>query len=96
MRELWSVKPETEVLVREIDEFLACYSFVTGKTHVLNAFPAEILRYLLPGARTAAELTAHLLACIGEDGDNRNVGIDQLLSELRDLQLLQVSRNEAP
>ena len=82
--------------MREIDEFLACYSFVTGKTHVLNAFPAEIVRCLLPEARTAVEITAHLIACIGEDSDGWVVGVDQLLSELRDLQLLQVHRYETP
>ena len=94
MCEQWSIRSDSEVLLRDVDEFLACYSFSTGETHILDAFPAEIVSYLLSGAKTSSEIKSHLAACMADDGEGWFDVVDRLLTELRDLQLLEAGLHE--
>lgn len=85
---VWSLRSDSEVLLEEIDEFLACYVFSSGKTHILDAYPAEIVSFLESSPRTIEEIGRHLAASLGTENAEGNIGLDILLEELRDLHIL--------
>lgn len=84
---VWVLKKPPQVLVEDIDGFLACYSALTGQTHILDAFPAEILRSLADGPKTAPEITQNLAELVEDEFDWLDK-INDVLAELHRLQLL--------
>ncbi|MEH6571502.1 MAG: HPr-rel-A system PqqD family peptide chaperone [Halioglobus sp.] len=81
------LKKPPEVLLEDINGLLACYSSLTGQTHILDTFPAEILRSLADGPRTASEIKHSLAELIDEEVDWFDK-INEVLAELHSLQLL--------
>ena len=65
MVEKWAFKSSSEVLLEDIDDFLACYSLVTGRTHILDAFPGEIVRLLSHVPRTGLEVGEDFVLRVG-------------------------------
>lgn len=79
------------VLIEDIDGLLACYSRLTGQTHILDAFPAEILRLVKHEPKTPLQIREYLAGLIGE-GDAGELGnVEAVLQELGALQLLESS-----
>jgi hypothetical protein len=90
MAETWALKSSSDVLLEEIDEFLACYSVETGRTHILDAFPGEIVKLLSCTPQTSSEIGAAFAIGIGEGTASEWVPkIHAVLLELLDLQLVQ-------
>ena len=92
MVEKWAFKSSSEVLLENIDECLACYSLVTGRTHILDAFPGEIVRLLSHVPKTSLEVGEDFVLRVGEGtAAEWAPKIDTVLLELRDLQLVEAS-----
>ena len=89
MVEKWAIKSSSGVLLEEIDDFLACYSVVTGKTHILDAFPAEIVKQLSALTQTSAAISAEFAARMGEDPGDWLPKIESVLVELLELHLVE-------
>ena len=90
MVEKWAIKSSSEVLLEDIDEFLACYSLVTGRTHILDAFPGEVVKLLSQEPKTSLDISEEFTLRVGEG----NVAewapkIEAVLVELRELQLIE-------
>ena len=78
----------TIVLLEDLDDYLACYVSATGETHILDAFPAEIVRLVASAARSREQIIEHLAAFLGESPGEWILKIDGILTELRQLQLV--------
>lgn len=90
MVENWAFKTSSDVLLEDIDEFLACYSLVTGRTHILDAFPCEIIRLLSHLPQTSLEVAEGFVSRVGEGtAAEWAPKIDPVLRELRDLRLVE-------
>ena len=81
--------PPDTLLLEEVDDFLCCYCVVTGRTHILDAFPAELVRLLSDRAHTAQELAEAIASQVGEhDTADWLSRIEPLLVDLEGLGLL--------
>lgn len=85
----WTITSPDDLLLEEVDDFLCCYCVVTGRTHILDAFPAELLRLLSVGRLTAHELADAVAHQVGEDDASEWLAsVDPILVELESLQLV--------
>jgi len=83
MARRWAIKSPDNLLLEEIDDFLCCYGVRTGRTHILDAFPAEVLRLLARASMTDEELAAAIAAQVGDDDSSE--WLDSLVPVLREL-----------
>lgn len=88
MATVWVLKPPPQLVTEDIDGLLVCYSGRTGRTHMLDAFPAEIVRSLSRGQKTASEIKLDLAVLIDEEGDGWLDKIGAVLEELQRLHLV--------
>lgn len=88
MVNVWVLNPASQVLLEDIDGFLACYVVVTGETHILNAFPAEIVKLLASAPQSRLQIIEHLAILLGEQSDSWVGKIDDILMGLQRLQLV--------
>ena len=84
----WLIVPPSQGLFEEIDGFLACYSFSTGQTHILDAFPAEVLSLLACGPKSSAQIGADLAKQMGDESDAWFTEVDAVLRELQFIRLV--------
>lgn len=92
MVEKWAIKSSSEVLLEDIDEFLACYSMVTGRTHILDAFPGEVVKLLSDIPKTSLQISEGFTLRVGEGSAIEWAPkIEAVLVELCNLQLIEVS-----
>ncbi|RLQ20746.1 hypothetical protein DWB85_15955 [Seongchinamella sediminis] len=89
MKAVWVSKQPPHILVEDIDGFLVCYCAATGQTHILDAFPAEILRSLMGGSLSLEEIKQHLSELLEEEIDWTDK-VCEVLSGLQKLQLVDV------
>ena len=83
-------KSSSEVLLEDIDECLACYSLVTGRTHILDAFPGEVVKLLSHQPKTSFDISEDFTLRVGEGSPAEWAPkIEAVLAELRDLQLVE-------
>jgi PqqD family protein of HPr-rel-A system len=85
---VWTLNSDSEVLLEDLDDFLACYVAATGETHMLDAFPAEILRRLASTPSSREQIIRHLATLLGEQSGDWIPKIDGILAELKQLQLI--------
>ena len=52
--------------IAELGSYLACYSELSGTTHILDAFPAEIMRLISRGPVTREDIDAHIADAVGD------------------------------
>ena len=90
MVDVWALKPPSLVLLEEIDDFLACYSMLTGDTHIFDAFPAEIVKMLASAPASAEKIRLHLAQQMGEETGDWVAAIDDTLRQLEHLQLVEM------
>jgi PqqD family protein of HPr-rel-A system len=90
MVRVWAINSSSKILLEEIDGFLACYVVVTGETHILDAFPAEILRLLASAPQSRVQISEHLATQLGENSGSWVAKIDDTLTELQRLQLVDI------
>lgn len=89
MARRWTIHSPNDLLLEEVDDFLCCYCLATGRTHILDAFPAELVRLLAQAPRTAVELAGAIAAQVGEeDASQWLASVDPVLHELQGLQLV--------
>lgn len=90
MVERWAITSAGELLFEEVDDFLCCYSCLTGKTYLFDAFPAEILKLLASQPHSSAELGGELARIIGEgEAQDWRAQVESVLQELRGLSLVE-------
>ena len=90
MVDVWVLKPPSLVLLEEIDDFLACYSKLTGDTHIFDAFPAEIVKMLVSAPASSDQIRTHLAQHMGEKTGDWVDAIDDILRQLEHLQLVEM------
>lgn len=89
MARRWTIHSPNDLLLEEVDDFLCCYCLTTGRTHILDAFPAELVRLLAQAPRSAVELADAIAAQVGEeDASEWLASVDPVLRELQGLQLV--------
>ena len=90
MARRWTIKSRDKLLLEEVDDFLCCYCVATGRTHILDAFPAELLRQLSEEALTSQELADAVALQVGDDDASEWLAsVDPILSELEGLHLVE-------
>ena len=90
MLDVWVLKPASQVLLEEIDGFLACYSKLTGDTHIFDAFPAEIVKMLASAPASGEQIRIHMAEKMGEKSGDWVDAIDDSLRQLKQLELVEV------
>ena len=90
MIDVWVLKPPSLVLLEEIDDFLACYSKLTGDTHIFDAFPAEIVKMLASAPASGEQIRIHMAQKMGEKSGDRVDTINDTLRQLEYLQLVEI------
>jgi len=88
MADIWHLRSPSEVLREEIDQFLICYCGSTGETHILDAFPTEIMNMLASGPKTSAQLDRDLVTAMGEEPGGWVDSVTSVLEELSRLGLV--------
>lgn len=89
MARKWTIYSPEELLLEDVDDFLCCYSLITGRTHILDAFPAEVLRLLAQAPRTEQELADAIAGQVGDEDPSEWLdSVVPVLHELRGLQLV--------
>ena len=89
MTAVWVLKESPQILFEDIDGFVVCYCASTGQTHILDAFPAEIFRSLLPGPLGVREIEQRLAGLLEEEVDWSDK-INEVLLGLNKLQLIDI------
>ncbi len=89
MTRRWAITSPDQLLLEEVDDILCCYCVASGRTHILDAFPAEILRLLARDPMTELELAGAIAAQVGDDDAREWLdSVPPVLAELQDLQLV--------
>ncbi len=88
MARKWTINSPTDLLLEDIDEFLCCYCLTTGRTHILDAFPAELVRLLARAPRTEQEMADAIAGQVGEEDSSE--WLDSVVPVLHELQGLQL------
>jgi PqqD family protein of HPr-rel-A system len=85
----WALRKPPQVLIEEIEGFLACYVMSTGQTHILDAFPAEIMRVLFSEPKSTAQIREHLAVQMDDAGDSWVAKVEEVLAELQTLRMVE-------
>jgi PqqD family protein of HPr-rel-A system len=71
----------------DMDPYLACFSESSGATHLLDAFPAEVLRLISLGHDDREQLARHLHESLGEPAPSG--AMEDVLASLERLGLIE-------
>ena len=88
MVNVWSIRPPAQLLVEDIDDFLVCYSSLTGETHILDAFPAAVMACLSLSSGPIDQIRDKLAEQMAEEGDQLLLSLEDVLLRLQHLQLV--------
>ena len=87
---LWSLTASQNLLYEEFDEAVMCFSPLSGETHLLNHFPAELLHFLSEKPASLDRIAEYLAEqCDVEVDDDWRIKILRLLEELSRLSLVE-------
>ena len=87
----WSTQPGNFTLEALGDRFL-CYHHLTAETHLLNAFPGELLGLVTNSGYTTDEIAAIMAPlCDVEDNDAWKTNVSKVLCNLAALDLVTAS-----
>jgi PqqD family protein of HPr-rel-A system len=91
----WSLQSTRSVLFEELEQSIACYDRERAETHLLDAFPSEIVRVLQAASQTTEELSQHFATEYDDQPDEWRDQIEQVLAQLQQLHLV-VSEPQQP
>lgn len=89
MARRWTIRSTDDILLEEVDDFLCCYCRATGRTHLLDAFPREILQLLSDSPRSEEQLGRSIAEQVGEEAGPWVERVGDVLDELRTLRLVE-------
>jgi len=89
MSKFWAACPQKDVCIAQFEEASFYYHRPTGETHLLNAFPREIVDLLSKKSLTSNAIAKHLAElCDEENSDAWQQKIKEVLSDLHMLGLI--------
>lgn len=82
----WQRYAESVVLVEYFEDSAAAFCISSGETHIVDAFPAELLKLMPPGAPIdAAALTAAFAATMGDPAEAWSAEVEAVLCRLEQM-----------
>lgn len=84
MPDRWQCFDEDEILIEYFEDSAALYCIASGETHIVDAFPAEILKLMIPGS--SVDLAALSTAFAASVGDAAELWSDDVEAVLRRLE----------
>ncbi len=89
----WQLIDPSSLLLEEFDENTLCYNRQAAETHMLNAFPAELLKLIIakPGATEDLALRLATLLDINCD-DTWQETVQRVLNDLQHIHLIEARK----
>lgn len=92
MERHWRRQPEPHIVFEDFDEFSAVFCELSGETHVLDAFPTEILRQLSGGMQVSEPAVVNALAALMDGPEDRlREQVSDTLLALERMQIVELS-----
>ncbi|MBM70805.1 MAG: hypothetical protein CME43_15150 [Haliea sp.] len=86
----WQPVSADSLLIEHVGDCCAVYSGATGDTHLLDALPVEVLRFVIDSAPcSVVEIAALIADVVDEPADAWVVQVSEVLQRLRALQLVE-------
>ncbi len=86
----WQLISPQSLLMEEFGDNTLCYNKHSAETHLLNAFPAELLKLIITKPGTTEELAKKLAESLGTDYDEKWLqSVARVLKDLQQIHLIE-------